>query len=123
MATVFVDMIGFLMVLPLLPFYAERMGATATLVGALISAFAFAQLATSPLWGKLSDRYGRRPMILFGLLTSSAAYFLFGMATTVWAPVALSRGPGGQGRASTAWSKPTSATRHPRGSALRPSAG
>lgn len=84
MAIVFVDMVGFLVVLPLLPFYAENMGASATTVGALISVFAFAQLTTSPFWGKLSDHSGRRPMILLGLLTSAAAYLLFGLATTVW---------------------------------------
>lgn len=84
MAIVFVDMVGFLVVLPLLPFYAESMGASATAVGVLISVFAFAQLTTAPFWGNLSDHYGRRPMILLGLLTSAAAYFLFGLATTVW---------------------------------------
>jgi len=84
MATVFVDMIGFLMVLPLLPFYAKRLGATPSTIGALVSAFAFAQLAMSPLWGRLSDRYGRRPMILAGLLSSAAAYVIFGLADSIW---------------------------------------
>lgn len=84
MLTVFVDMIGFLIVLPLLPFYAEKLGADAVSVGALISLFALAQLATAPLWGKLSDRYGRRPMILAGLLVSAVAYIVFEGATTVW---------------------------------------
>lgn len=80
MATVFVDMIGFTIVLPLLPFYATRFGAKPAMVGVLISAFAFAQLVTSPFWGRLSDRYGRRPMILIGLVLSAAAYVLFGLA-------------------------------------------
>jgi multidrug resistance protein len=84
MATVFVDMIGFLMVLPLLPFYAERLGANATVIGALVAAFAFAQLLTAPFWGRLSDRYGRRPMILIGLGSSALAYVLFGLAGSVW---------------------------------------
>lgn len=84
MATVFVDMIGFLMVLPLLPFYAERLGANATVIGALVAAFAGAQLLTSPFWGRLSDRYGRRPMILVGLGASALAYILFGLADSVW---------------------------------------
>ncbi|MGB5659855.1 MAG: MFS transporter, partial [Thermoanaerobaculia bacterium] len=61
MWTVFVDMIGFLIVLPLLPFYAERLGATPFMIGALVSTFALAQLGSAPLWGRLSDRYGRRP--------------------------------------------------------------
>jgi multidrug resistance protein len=80
MATVFVDMIGFTIVLPLLPFYATRFGAKPAMVGVLISAFAFAQLVTSPFWGRLSDRYGRRPMILTGLVLSAVAYVLFGLA-------------------------------------------
>ena len=83
MLTVFVDMIGFLIVLPLLPFYAERLGADAVSVGALVSIFAAAQLASAPLWGRLSDRYGRRPMILGGLMISAISYLLFESAATV----------------------------------------
>ena len=80
MGTVFVDMVGFFVVLPLLPFYAERLGGDASIVGALVSAFAFAQLTTAPLWGKLSDRLGRRPVILAGTLVAAAAYVVFGLA-------------------------------------------
>jgi MFS family permease len=80
MATVFVDMVGFLMVLPLLPFYATRLGASPFLVGAMVSAFAVAQLATSPFWGRLSDRRGRRPMLLVGISVSALAYLLFAFA-------------------------------------------
>lgn len=83
MATVFVDMVGFFVVLPLLPFYAERLGAEAWIVGALISTFAFAQLTTAPLWGRLSDRVGRRPVILWGLVVSALAYLVFGLADSV----------------------------------------
>jgi MFS family permease len=81
MATVFVDMMGFLMVLPLLPFYAERLGADPVMVTLLVAAFAFAQLLTSPFWGRFSDRLGRRPMILLGLLLSAGAFVLFGWAS------------------------------------------
>jgi len=84
MAIVFVDMIGFLMVLPLLPFYAEHLGGSAVVVGELVSAFALAQLLTAPLWGRLSDRYGRRPMLLVGLAASAIAYILFGLANALW---------------------------------------
>ncbi len=84
MTTVFVDMLGFFIVLPLLPFYAEELGADASLIGMMVSAFAIAQLATAPLWGRLSDRYGRRPMILGGLAMSAIAYVLFEQATAVW---------------------------------------
>ena len=84
MATVFVDMLGFFIVLPLLPYYAERLGADPVQVGALVSTFALAQLATSSIWGRLSDRYGRKPMIICGLLISAVAYTVFESATTVW---------------------------------------
>lgn len=83
MVTGFVDMIGFLVVLPLLPFYARRFGATPTTVGLLVGAFAFAQLVASPIWGRLSDRYGRRPIILGGIALSAAAFVLFGFAESV----------------------------------------
>lgn len=97
MATVFVDMIGFTMVLPLLPFYATRLGADPSLVGMLIAAHPFAQLAVSPFWGRLSDRYGRRPLILAGLILSAAAYVLFGLAEAIWLLFAsrLVQGAGG----------------------------
>ena len=80
MLTVFVDMIGFLIVLPLLPFYAEELGAGPTVIGALVAAFPFGQVAAAPLWGRLSDRYGRRPMILGGLLVAAVAYVVFELA-------------------------------------------
>lgn len=86
MATVFVDMLGFLMVLPLLPFYAERLGADPVMVTLLVAAFAFAQLLTSPFWGRFSDRLGRRPMIILGLLISAAAFVLFGWASGLAGP-------------------------------------
>jgi MFS family permease len=84
MATVFIDMVGFSMVLTQLPFYAERFGATASLVGVLIAAFALAQLASAPLWGRFSDRHGRRPVILCGLAASAVAFLVFGLASSLW---------------------------------------
>lgn len=90
MITGFVDMVGFLIVLPLLPFYALRFGASATIVGSLVGAFAFAQLVTAPLWGRLSDHFGRRPVILGGILASAAAFTLFALADSV-AVLLLSR--------------------------------
>lgn len=83
MGTVFVDMIGFLVVLPLLPYYGERYGASETLIGLLIAIFAFAQLTSAPLWGRLSDRLGRRPVILGSLLLSAAAFVLFGLTARI----------------------------------------
>ncbi len=82
--TAFVDMVGFVIVLPLLPYYAQAFGANALLVGVLISSFSVAQLAVAPLWGRASDRYGRRPMIIAGLTLSAAAYLVFAFAGSVW---------------------------------------
>jgi multidrug resistance protein len=84
MITAFVDMLGLIIVYPLLPFYAERLGANAAMVGALIASFSIAQLLAAPVWGWLSDRYGRRPAILVGLLLSAVAYFIFGFANSIW---------------------------------------
>ena len=84
MITAFVDMLGLAMIIPLLPFYATKLGASATLVGILIAAFSIAQLASAPLWGLFSDRYGRRPALLGGLLISAVAYVIFAYASTLW---------------------------------------
>ena len=84
MVTAFVDMLGLIIVYPLLPFYATRLGANATMVGALVAAFSVAQLISAPAWGRLSDRYGRRPAILTGLLVSAVAYVIFAFAGSIW---------------------------------------
>jgi multidrug resistance protein len=77
MFTAFVDMVGSTMILPLVPFYATRMGANGAMVGVILASYAVAQLLSAPAWGRFSDRYGRRPAILIGLLVSSAAYVVF----------------------------------------------
>lgn len=84
MATVFVDMIGFLIVQPTLPFFAERLGARPLVITMIISSFFLAQLISAPLWGRFSDRYGRRPALLIGLSVSAVAFALFGLANTIW---------------------------------------
>jgi MFS family permease len=80
----FVDMIGFMIVLPLLPFYALKLQATPETIGRLIASFSIAQLLAAPIWGRVSDRYGRRPALLIGLSASAIAYVVFGLATSVW---------------------------------------
>jgi multidrug resistance protein len=84
MITAFVDMLGLIIIYPLLPFYAEDLGADAAIVGALIAAFSVAQLVAAPVWGWLSDKYGRRPAILVGLLLSAVAYVIFAFANSLW---------------------------------------
>jgi MFS family permease len=85
MLTVFVDMVGLLIVIPLLPFFATRLGASAFLVGLMVSAYAIAQLATAPLWGRASDRHGRRPMLMLGVSIATLAHLLFAFASSNWA--------------------------------------
>ncbi|HET8624836.1 MAG TPA: MFS transporter [Gemmatimonadales bacterium] len=83
--TAFVDMVGLAMIVPLLPYYATEFGANAKVVGLLVSAFSVAQLLVAPVWGRFSDRYGRRPAILAGLLLSAVAFAIFGFADSVLA--------------------------------------
>jgi MFS family permease len=80
----FVDMLGFAMVLPLLPFYALDMRATPVMIGWIIASYSIAQLAAAPVWGRFSDRYGRRPALLVGLLGSAMAFLIFGLAHSIW---------------------------------------
>ena len=84
MATAFVDMIGFAIVFPLLPFYAERCNAPPWVIGWMIATFSIAQLAVAPLWGRFSDRVGRRPAILLGLSMSAAAFTVFAFANSIF---------------------------------------
>jgi multidrug resistance protein len=84
MITAFVDMVGLLMVLPLLPFYAQSLGAGGLIVGVLVSSFAVAQLIASPFWGRFSDSYGRRPALIIGLSASAIAYVVFAFADSLW---------------------------------------
>jgi MFS family permease len=79
-----VDMIGFMVVLPLLPFYAQELQASPEIIGALIASFSIAQLLAAPVWGRVSDRYGRRPALLIGLTASALAYVVFGLADSLW---------------------------------------
>jgi multidrug resistance protein len=80
MITAFIDMVGLLMVIPILPFYAKELGAGGLIVGLLVSSFSVAQLISAPMWGRFSDAYGRRPALLVGLAASAIAYVVFGFA-------------------------------------------
>lgn len=84
MVSAFVDMIGFALIVPLLPFYATRFGADAFLVGVLMGIFAFGQMMTAPLWGRLSDRIGRKPVLLASQAVSALAFTIFALADSVW---------------------------------------
>src|SRR3989454_8606412 len=79
-----VDLMGGAMVFPLILFYALNLPASPPVIGMIISSFFVAQLVSAPLWGRVSDRYGRRPALLVGLSASAAAFAVFGFANSVW---------------------------------------
>ncbi len=94
MATAFMDMVGLLMVVPLLPFYVKNFGGEGINVGGvhlgigilsgiITSAFTLAQLVSSPMWGRFSDRHGRRPALLIALTAAGIAYLVFGFASSL----------------------------------------
>ena len=65
--TIFVNLVGFGIIIPLLPFYAETFGASPLVIGLLFAVFSLCQLIAAPVLGDLSDRYGRRPVLIFSL--------------------------------------------------------
>jgi DHA1 family tetracycline resistance protein-like MFS transporter len=75
--TVFIDLIGFGMVIPFLSFYAREYGASGTTVGAVVGIYSIMQFFFAPVWGRLSDRVGRRPVLLISLTASCTGYLLF----------------------------------------------
>ena len=95
MATAFIDMLGVLMIFPLLPFYVKSLGGPGVnilgfhfgigmIAGCIIASFTLAQLLSAPLWGKFSDRVGRRPTLLIALGASAVAYLIFGFADSLF---------------------------------------
>jgi MFS transporter, DHA1 family, tetracycline resistance protein len=78
--TVFIDLLGFGIIIPLLPFYAESFGASAFAIGLLGTSFSLMQFLFSPIWGRWSDRVGRKPIILVGLLGSCLSYVTMALA-------------------------------------------
>jgi MFS family permease len=72
------------MVFPLLPFYAVRFGGSPQVIGWMVASFSIAQVAASPLWGRFSDKWGRRPGLLIGLAGSAVGFLIFGFANSLW---------------------------------------
>jgi MFS family permease len=94
MATAFIDMAGLLMIIPLLPFYVKTLGGTGvevmgvhfgigTIAGFIVASFTVAQLLSAPMWGRFSDRVGRKPTLIIALGASAIAYLIFGFANSL----------------------------------------
>jgi DHA1 family tetracycline resistance protein-like MFS transporter len=81
---VFIDLLGFSLILPLLPYYAETFNATPFVIGLLVASYAVAQLVGAPLLGRLSDRYGRRPILLASIFGTFVGFLLLGFAGSLW---------------------------------------
>jgi DHA1 family tetracycline resistance protein-like MFS transporter len=81
--TIFVNLIGFGIIVPLLPFYAETFGASPIVIGLLFAVFSLCQLVAAPALGDLSDRYGRRPILIFSLLGTVVSFVMLAMAHSI----------------------------------------
>lgn len=81
---VFIDLLGFSLILPLLPYYAETFNASNFVTGLLIASYALMQLIGAPILGRLSDRYGRRPILLVSVFGTFIGFMFFGLATSLW---------------------------------------
>jgi multidrug resistance protein len=97
LATVFVDIVGFGMILPILPGHAAELGGNPTTIGLLVGAYSAIQLVLAPFWGRISDRFGRRPVLLIGLAGSAVSYALFAVAGHWWVLLASRLLDGGSG--------------------------
>src|ERR1019366_5695824 len=79
--TVFIDLIGFGIVVPLVPLFSRHYGASGWLIGIIIASFSAVQFIFSPIWGKLSDRHGRRPILLISTAGAALSYVLFAIGS------------------------------------------
>ena len=84
--TVFITMIGFGIVIPVLPLYARRpeFHMTAQQIGWLVGIFSLIQLVSSPIFGRLSDRIGRKPVLIISIIGAALGFFVLGAANSVW---------------------------------------
>src|SRR5258708_26164055 len=96
--TIFVNLVGFGIIIPLLPFYAETFGASPVVIGLLFAVFSLCQLLAAPALGDLSDRYGRRPILIFSLAGTVVSFVMLAGAPSVallFAPRIVARPSGG----------------------------
>lgn len=83
-AVMFLVMSGFGVIIPVIPFYAEEIGATPSQLGLLMAVYSLMQFIFAPVWGRVSDRYGRKPVMLIGILGLSLSFFLMALSSELW---------------------------------------
>ena len=83
-ATMFLVMVGFGIIIPVIPFYVEEMGASPTQLGLLMATYSFMQLIFAPMWGRISDRIGRKPVIMIGIFGLALSFLLMALSTQLW---------------------------------------
>ena len=81
--TMVIMMLGFGIIIPIMPFFITRYGAGGSALGGMMAVFSIMQFLSSPIWGDLSDRYGRKPIIIIGVLGNALSMVMFGLATTL----------------------------------------
>ncbi len=81
-SSVFIDLVGLGIVLPLLPFCGEKFGASPSQIAFLFAIYSLMQFIFTPLWGSLSDRFGRRPLLLLNIAGSGISYLWFGFSNS-----------------------------------------
>ncbi|MFC0561204.1 MFS transporter [Halalkalibacter alkalisediminis] len=83
-AVMFLVMVGFGIIIPVMPFYVEEIGATPTQLGLLMAVYSVMQLLFAPMWGRVSDRIGRKPVIMVGIFGLALSFFLMAVSSTLW---------------------------------------
>lgn len=83
-AVMFFVMVGFGIIIPVLPFYAEEMGASPTELGLLMAVYSLMQLLFAPMWGRVSDRIGRKPVMMIGIFGLAISFFMMALSSDLW---------------------------------------
>ena len=86
---VFVNLVGFGLIVPLLPFFGSSLGATEWQVTLMFAAYSLGQFFAEPFWGRLSDRIGRKPVLLITLALNAVGYLMLAFAPNIWAAIAI----------------------------------
>lgn len=83
-AVMFLVMVGFGIIIPVMPFYVEEIGASPTQLGLLMAVYSLVQLLFAPMWGRISDRIGRKPVMMIGILGLALSFFLMAVSSQLW---------------------------------------